>query len=129
MNELFTLSGGLQHNPEVDEWLSGSPAELYAIARQWFKEIRLCGKDVKELIHDGCPTACVGDAAFAYVNVFKAHVNVGFFLGALLDDPDQLLLGSGKRMRHVKLMPDMEVDTDALRRLVHQSYTIVKAKL
>ncbi len=40
--------------------------------------MRECGGDVRELMHDGCPTVCVGDAAFAYVNVFKAHMNVGF---------------------------------------------------
>jgi hypothetical protein len=38
-------------------------------------------------MHDGCPTACVGDAAFGYVAAFRDHVNVGFFFGALLQDP------------------------------------------
>ena len=67
--------------------------------------MRACGDDVRELIHDGCPVACVEDAPFAYVNSFKSHVNVGFFNGASLDDPARLSEGSGKRMRHVKLKP------------------------
>ena len=49
--------------------------------------MRGCGDDVREHLHDGHPTACIGDAAFAYVNAFRAHVNVGFFLGAILPDP------------------------------------------
>ena len=37
-----------------------------------------CGDEVRELLHDGCPVACLGDAPFGYVNVFTSHVNVGF---------------------------------------------------
>jgi hypothetical protein len=47
----------------------------------------------------------VGDAAFAYVDAYRAHVNVGFFRGAEIADPDGLLEGVGKFMRHVKLGP------------------------
>ena len=112
--------------PEVDEWLSGEPAELYAIARYWFTQLRLCGDDVRELLHDGCPVACVGDTAFAYVNVYSKHVNVGFFLGNLLDDPAKLLQGTGKRMRHVKLRPGDPLDSTALARLVKVAYQTVK---
>jgi len=67
--------------------------------------MRACGDDVRELIHDGCPVACVEDVAFGYVNAFRSHVNVGFFHGAALKDPAGLLEGAGKRMRHVKLKP------------------------
>ena len=65
--------------------------------------MRACGDDVRELLHDGHPTACVGSAAFCYVSAFTAHVNVGFFLGAELPDPAGLLEGTGIFMRHVKL--------------------------
>ncbi len=87
---------------------------LGAIAEYWFEVMRDCGGDVRELLHDGHPTACVGDAAFAYVNAFKAHVNVGFFRGADLADPNCLLEGTGKFMRHVKLRPKGEGDATAL---------------
>ena len=54
------------------------------------------GDDVRELLHDGHPTACAGDAAFGYVNVFTAHVNVGLFRGAEIADPNHLLEGTGQ---------------------------------
>jgi hypothetical protein len=50
--------------------------------------MRQCGDDVRELMHDGCPVACIKDAPFAYVNTFTSHVNVGFFHGAKLSDPE-----------------------------------------
>ena len=102
------------------------PGELGAIAQRWFEVMRDCGDDVRELLHDGHPTACVGDAAFAYVNAFKAHVNVGFFRGAEIADPEGLLEGTGKFMRHVKLRPERDVDATALMKLIEAAYTRVK---
>ncbi|MFQ5640310.1 MAG: DUF1801 domain-containing protein [bacterium] len=103
--------------------------ELGAIAQRWFEVMRDCGDDVRELLHDGHPTACVEDAAFAYVNAFKAHVNVGFFRGTELADPDGLLEGTGKYMRHVKLRPESDVDATVLIKLVDAAYTDMKGRL
>lgn len=129
MIELMRFPSAVSHCIEIDEWLSGEPTALYAMARQWFSQIRNCGPDVKELIHDGCPVACVGDAAFAYVNVFSAHVNVGFFLGASLKDSAGLLEGTGKRMRHVKIKRDKNMDTKALDELIDCAYVDMKSVL
>jgi hypothetical protein len=103
--------------------------ELGAIAQAWFEVMRACGDDVRELLHDGHPTACVGDAAFGYVNAFTAHVNVGFFLGAEIADPDGLLQGTGKFMRHVKLSPAHAVNASALRKLIETAYSDMKDRL
>ncbi len=102
--------------------------ELGSIAQYWFEVMRDCGDDVRELLHDGHPTACVADAAFAYVNAFKAHVNVGFFRGAELPDPNGLLEGTGRFMRHVKLRPEGDVDTTALLELIKTAYTDMKGR-
>lgn len=105
------------------------PDELATIAHRWFEVMRNCGADVRELIHDDQPTACVGDAAFAYVDAFTAHVNVGFFRGAEIDDPEGLLEGTGKFMRHVKLRPDADIDSTALKKLVHTAYVDMRRRL
>ena len=127
--ELFRLSGAVKRDPAVERWLGSGAIELKSIAQRWFAQIRQCGSDVRELMHDGCPVACVEDAAFAYVNTFKAHVNVGFFCGALLADPAGLLQGSGKRMRHVKLRPGGESNDEALAELIAAAYVDIKARL
>lgn len=126
VDSLFYFENAKPHEPEVDAWLSSDPQFLFTIARRWFNRMRECGDGITELIHDGCPLACVNGAAFAYVNVFKAHVNIGFYTGALLDDPKLLLLGSGKRMRHIKVKPDEELDVAAVENLIASAYLNVK---
>src|SRR5687768_11550332 len=121
MEKLFRLSLGVKRDPAVEAWLGRQSGELGEIARTWFDRIRASGFDVLEMMHDGCPVACVKDAPFAYVNVFKAHVGIGFFLGAELTDPAGLLEGAGKRMRHVKVKPGAALDSKALSALVQAS--------
>lgn len=129
MSRLFRFPSALERDPAIDAWMRGHAGALGAIAQRWFDVMRACGDDVRELMHDGHPTACVGDAAFGYVNAFKAHVNVGFFRGAELSDPDSLLEGTGKFMRHVKLRPDRRVDADALRALIEAAYADMRRRV
>src|SRR5262245_38297043 len=103
VSKLMRFPTAVPRDPEIEAWWRAHPGELGATARHWFSVIRNCGDDVGELLHDGHPTACVGEAAFAYVNAFRAHVDVGFIRGAELSDPSGLLEGTGKFMRHVKL--------------------------
>ncbi|MEZ4379040.1 MAG: DUF1801 domain-containing protein [Gemmatimonadales bacterium] len=125
----LTFDGALPHQPAIDAWFLAQPPALGAIARDWFDRMRACGDDVTELLHDGHPTACVGDAAFSYVNLFTAHVNVGFFHGADLDDPAHLLEGTGRRMRHVKLRPEALPDAAALEALIAAAYRDIRRRL
>ena len=129
MNQIFRFSGSVKRDPAITAWMDEHSGELGATARQWFDVIRECGHDVRELMHDGHPTACVADAAFAEVNAFKAHVNVGFFRGAELADPAGLLEGTGKYMRHVTLRPGGDIDAAALITLIESAYTDMKRRL
>jgi hypothetical protein len=129
MSALFRFPTAVKHDPAVDAWMRGRPGKLGAIAQRWFDVMRGCGDDVRELLHDGHPTACVGDAAFAYANAFTSHVNVGFFRGAELADPAGLLEGTGKFMRHVKLKPGVAVDEAALQQLIAAAYADMKRRL
>lgn len=129
MSRLLRFPGAVPRDPAIDAWFDSRTAQLGAIARAWFQRMRGCGADVRELLHDGHPTACVGDAAFAYTNLFTAHVNVGFFLGATLPDPGGLLQGDGKYMRHVKLMPGAAVNAARLETLITVAYLDIRKRL
>ena len=129
MNDILRFPSAVKRDPAIDAWLRAQRDDLRPLAETWFVHMRRCGGDVRELMHDGCATACVGDAAFGYVGAFKDHVNVGFFFGALLKDPAHLLEGTGKRGRHVKLRPGWEMNSAALAQLVDAAYADIRARL
>jgi hypothetical protein len=128
-HELMRFDGAVERHPAVDAWMKLHDGELGAIARVWFEVMRGCGDEVRELLHDGCPVACLGDAAFGYVNVFTSHASVGFFQGAALPDPARLLEGSGKFMRHVKLRPGTNTNDAALNNLIEAAYSDIKSRV
>jgi hypothetical protein len=128
-SQLLRFNRAVERDPAIDDWLKQQSGELGTGARRWFEAMRNCGDEVRELLHDGCPTACLGDVPFAYVNVFTAHANVGFFYGAFLPDPAHLLQGSGKFMRHVKLKPGTPTNSSALARLIEAAYRDVKDRV
>ena len=128
MERLLRFPTSVPHDPDIATWMSAHAGPLGELARRWFDVMRACGDDVRELLHDGHPTACVGDAAFGYVNAFTSHVNVGFFKGAELPDPAGLLQGSGRFMRHVKLRPGEPVDEAALGALIETAHADMRRR-
>ena len=124
------FNGTVELDPAIEAWLAereGGP--LGVLARRWFEVMRGCGDEVREVLHDGCPVACLGDVPFGYVNVFQRHMNVGFFHGASLADPLRMLEGSGKSMRHVKLRAETPVDEEALRALIAAAWEDIQARV
>jgi hypothetical protein len=128
MDDLFRLNDTKRRDPRIEDWFSVSDPHRLMV-RPWFERMRGLGPDVREVFHDSCPLACVGDAPFAYVNAFKAHANVGFFHGAGLPDPADLLKGAGKHMRHVKLVPGEEFNQTALDALILMAYHDIRRRL
>lgn len=110
---LLRFSLGVKREAAIELWLDGKPQGAGGT-----------GPEV-----DGFPTACVEDAPFGAVNVFKAHVNVAFFHGASLADPKGLLEGDGKYMRHVKLRPGTPIDEKALAALMGAAYQDIQLRL
>ena len=128
MDALFRFPSARRRDPAIEAWFAHGDA-LRGLAEPWFGRLRACGADVRALIHDRRPTACVADAAFAYVDSHAEHAGGGFFFGAFLDDPAGLLEGAGKRMRHVKLRPARMPDEAALGELVTAAYRDMRRRL
>ena len=122
MEALIRYPGVSKHQPAIDVWLSQQDAALGELARAWFARLRQCGDDVYEVLHDrysrraepqpsvGGAIACVTDAPLAYVNVFRGHVNLGFYQG-------------------VKLRPGRDVSAASLQALIEAAYADMKARV
>ena len=129
MDDLLRFTGAVRRDPRIEAWFTTFADPHRLMARSWFERMRGCGHDVRELLHDGCPVACVMDAPFGYVNAYKAHASVGFYYGAMLADPAGLLEGEGKRMRHVKLCPGKDLNPAAVSDLIAAAYDDIRRRL
>jgi hypothetical protein len=129
MTRLFRLASAAPRDARVEAWFTAGDTPLRGLVRPWFERMIGCGPDVRVTLHDGQPTACVGEAAFGYVDAFRAHADIGFFQGAALADPAGLLEGKGRWMRHVKLRPGAPVDGARLAALIDAAYRDAKARL
>jgi len=49
-----------------------------------------------------------------YIGVYKKHINLGFYWGARMDDPEGILEGSGKRLRHIKIKSQADLGTPVI---------------
>ena len=58
------------------------------------------------------------NAVFGYICPLKDYVRLGFYYGGALPDPDELLVGEGKRLRHIKIYSIAEARRPAVRRLI-----------
>ena len=67
--ELLRFNGAVERDPAIDAWLKEHAGELGAIALQRFEAMRKCGDEVRELLRDGYPAACLADPPFGCVNV------------------------------------------------------------
>jgi hypothetical protein len=69
--ELLRFNGAVERDPAIDAWMKEHGGELGAIARHWFEVMRKCGDEVRELLHDGCPVACLNHCAFPKLLDFR----------------------------------------------------------
>lgn len=128
MDPVFHFPEAREADPDVALWFATSDP-LRALLEPWYHALRGCGADTRELLHDGRPTICAGEAAFAYLDAYSAHGAIGFFFGAELPDPAGLLEGAGKRMRHVKLRPGAMPDHAGLSALIAAAHRDIRQRL
>lgn len=55
---------------------------------------------------------------FCYIATNARHVNLGFPRGATLPDPNRVLEGEGKTMRHIKFKSELDLDRPFVRRYI-----------
>lgn len=77
--------------------------------------------DAEETLKWNQPTFVLDGENRFYIAWYEDHVNLGIFAGADVDDPDGLLDGTGKAMRHVAFHDAEAVGDPAVRALVERA--------
>jgi hypothetical protein len=114
-------------NQSIDEFMAGLD--------DWKSEIVA---NLRELVAESAPEAeeafmwsqpvFESDVPFSYIKVFKDHINFGFWRGADLNDPEGLLKGSGKKMRHVPLKGMQDIRSERFKAFVREAIELNHSK-
>lgn len=112
----------------LHELLSDRPDPVVDLAiatrRTVHKAAKKSGHNATELVYQ---TYAVSDVfsfthnlgqAFIHVASYASHVNLGFNYGAKLPDPNHVLEGTGKSIRHFKLKSPKDLKTKVVRELI-----------
>lgn len=105
----------------VEEFLSNLAPDLQTITRELVAVARKNMTDAHEFIYHNALGYSVSESPFdriCYIAPQRGYVNFGFFFGVNLPDPKHLLVGEGKRLRHVKVRSVEEAQNPALGKLV-----------
>ena len=117
----------MRTNPRLgtfEDVIADAGEDLQSIARRLRALIKAAHPDAFEAPRPGERTIAYGvgpkkmTEAYVYIGLQRHHVNLGFYHGASLRDPDGLLEGTGKALRHVKVRSGADADLPALGRLV-----------
>jgi hypothetical protein len=109
--------------------LEGNSDEVKEIARAVRGLVLARFPGVVEWIDTGNGLAAFGterkmSAILFAITPHRSHVNLQLADGALLDDPDGVVEGTGKRIRHVKFRSLADVERLAAQRLVDQQVAL-----
>jgi hypothetical protein len=69
------------------------------------------------------------NAVFGYICPVRDYVRLGFYYGGSLPDPSGLLVGEGKRLRHVKIYSPAEAGRPEIRQLLVDGFRERQAAL
>jgi hypothetical protein len=116
----------MKNNPTVDEWLEKHPADLQRLTSELIAVARKNMPGAYEFIYHDAVGYSINESPFDRICYIapqnKGHVNFGFFFGAGLPDPKNLLQGEGKRIRHVKIWSVEEARNPGLAKLIQATW-------
>jgi len=106
---------------KVDEYIEALPEEKIQEITNTLRDLlfETSGNFVEE-IKWGMPSYGL-DGNICYLQPSKKHVNLGFYLGANLKDEDNLLEGTGKQMRHIRIKKSEEIVPEKIKALIQEA--------
>ena len=106
----------------VQEWLAKLAPDMRAITKQLRAVARKNMPKAREFIYQDAIRYSFSESTYDQICYVlpqrKGYVNFGFFFGGALRDPERLLIGEGKRLRHVKVWSVAEAKNPALAKLI-----------
>ncbi len=116
----------------------GDESNIEAVLRKSSPQVRELAETLRKLIREVVPEVAERgytgwgnivydhNGVFCYIAPLKDSVNLGFYRGIDLPDPEGLLRGTGKSLRHVKIKKSEDINADVLQSLVLEAYRLTE---
>jgi hypothetical protein len=102
----------------IDAYLDRKPPDLAAVAAGLQQLVRTVVKGTRVSVNPWKLPTFESNGPMCFFSIGKNHVTFGFLRGTSLADPEGLLEGTGKNLRHVKLREAKELKRPALKKLI-----------
>ena len=119
--------GAVRRDRGIDSFVRSQPEAIGEIVSRLVSIARAAEPAHDEILFRGAPSFCIDGEPYCYLVPYARHVHLGFCDGTVLPDPDGLLEGRGKWMRHVKVKPGAPLPAAAISRMVAASARRVRA--
>ena len=109
---------------QICELLTSRPDDVVQLALAARTTVRKAAGNCCELVYSTYAVSSVHSftgklgQAFIHIAVYAGHVNLGFNHGTKLEDEDDLLVGTGKLIRHVRLESKSDLRKPAIKKLI-----------
>jgi hypothetical protein len=114
-------------NGTVNDYVRGLPVEQKAVAKALLELIKKAAPNAKAAIKWGVPWWSQNRDMFC-IYTASDHINFGFYHAVKLDDPDDLLEGTGKSMRHIKIYDAADIQKTKFTKLIKQAVKLDMGK-
>ena len=111
----------MKADPEVEEYITQYPDEYVAIMLRLRALIYEVVPEATEAIKWSMPHFIL-KYPVCYIRGCKNHVTLAFHDGRMLNDPDGILLGTGKQMKYLKFRNLDEVNEEMLKRWILEGF-------
>jgi hypothetical protein len=112
----------------IEEFIKTYNPEVQSICLQLRKIALELLPNSEEILYTGWKNFAYGTGEsrsendlIIYIAPFKDSVNLGFYRGVNLNDPKNLLKGTGKLMRHVKIKSMTDLPIEDLKHLINEA--------
>lgn len=122
-------------HPDFERILSDKPLPMQSLFRDIRQLVLQAFPTCNELLYHTHALSSVYSLsdklkhAFCHIPIYSNHINLGFNLGSDLDDPDGLLSGTGKKIRHVPIRESSDLSHPAISRLLADAVLLAESHL
>lgn len=114
------MAGSENTNAGVEQFFGCIPAPLGKLAASLRAIVKTAAPQAREEIKWGFP-CYTQNSMLCYIRPAKAHLTFGFYKGASLTDPENLLEGTGKGLRHVKIRRSGDIRANIFSRWIREA--------